>query len=132
MSQEMQRRSETVARSIGTIKVPAAMEQQGRAQLRRMMERGEIASAFNPRREDGMWLCDYERLREPRSRTPWYIGGAATFIGGSVTLAYLVWSSRYVILALAATAVVVFVIAVRVLAGHSGGCVGLHCPGCKG
>lgn len=121
---------------IGTITVPSALERQGLARLAEMERKGQIAYAFNPRIEkdekgNTVWRCDYALLRTPRSRVPWYVAGAAAFISASIGVGYLLWASRWVIAFFVGGVALALLLLTR-LAGHSGGCVGLHCSGCRG
>ncbi len=124
---------------VGTISVPAVAQQRARALLRAMWERGEIGpDLFNVRQEKDartghlMWRASYTRLRPARKQVHAPILLAVVgvvFAGGA---AWMLWMSRYVILAAVGTVAFVALMAIKSAAGHRPMCPGFHCPGCPG
>ncbi len=128
--------------TVGHVSVPAVEQQRARALLRAMWERGEIGpDLFNVRQEKDaetghlMWRASYTRLRPARMNVPVPIVFAAAgvvLVGGA---GWLLWMSRYIILAAVGTAAVVALVSLLALksaAGHRPLCPGIHCPGCPG
>jgi hypothetical protein len=89
-----------VVLSVDQVSAPLAEKRKLLALLAQMQRRGEIASAWTE--GDGMegreYVVHFDRIREPRSMTPWYVAGFVSFIGGVVTLGALIYHSRYVLL----------------------------------
>jgi hypothetical protein len=125
----------TVARQrpgkrLQTYSAPLRYRQQLYAELAAMSRRGEIANAVGWE-EGGMVCVQVERIRDTRSRTPWYIAAVTTALGVVVGVGVLLYQSRYVLMAAAGVALLVLG-AIRLLGGHSGACMGIHCSGCSG
>jgi hypothetical protein len=107
-----------------------------RSEMQRREKRGEVAVAWRHARMvlPGVLRIPYIRLRSQaavRRRAAlrvagWLVIGAAALSGFLMAL----WEARFIILGALLLAASVLV-AMRVLA-HRPGCVGLHCPGCKG
>ncbi len=116
---------------VGELCVPAGQEVQGRAELAAMQRRGEIECAFDARHElrDGkrVYVVNYVRLREPRSRAPLYAMGGTAFLAGVGAIGWLLYESRWVLLSLLAAGVVVALIAWLASRSATGGtCSGVH------
>ncbi len=117
--------------NVGELRVPLRQKHQGAATLRRMAERGEISYAFDARVEDGEWVVNYVRLREPRDPMPRMVALAAACLAVPAGLAGAIYHARHVILAaltvvggglvLAPIAMFVYTMMSRRGAGH--------CPG---
>lgn len=90
---------------------------------------GRIASTGREWIADGRVHFEIEKLADPPSRTPWYLAAGATGMTAVISLAVLVYHARYVLMFISAV-VAVLLLANRV--AHSGGCVGIHCTGCRG
>jgi len=113
---------------------PAVKQQEARARLARMMRRGELAEAFNARIENGQYVVEYIRLRDPAPRGPRIGAIVGGVLAGLAGLGWLIWESRYVIaaalgIALGAACLYVIVMSVLHVVGR---CPGHHCPGCAG
>ncbi len=125
--------------TVGHISVPAVQQQRARALLRAMWERGEIGpDVFNVRQEKDaktgqlMWRASYLRLRPASKRlpTPVILTGALVAAAGGA--GWLLWMSRYVIMAAVSVTGLVALLAVKSAAGHRTLCPGIHCSGCPG
>jgi len=89
------------------IEGPASKAQELKAELARRQQRGEIAYAFNYSQTKAMVSVYVELVREPRSKTPWYIAGFTAAFGALVGVGALLYASRYVLLAVAGIALLV-------------------------
>ncbi len=116
-----------------TLSAPIAQKHRVHAELKAMMQRGEIAYAFNPRTiENGKtYAVDYVRIAEPPKRTGRLAAISLAAIGAPITIGGMVWHSRHVLLAAAETAgaialgaVVISYVLGRIVAGRPS-----HCPG---
>lgn len=109
------------------------------AEMRMREKRGEFFVAWNmasePRR--GLRRIPYLRLRSAREmrrrfllRTAgWGVLGVSTLASSLAAL----WHARHVLLTgLGALLAIGGIIALALLSNHKPGCIGLHCPGCKG
>jgi hypothetical protein len=118
---------------VGVMRGPKRFQHLMLAELRAMQLRGEIAYAFNLRQEPGdVVAVSYVKLREPRSRTPRYVGIFCAVTGALAGLGGMVYHSRHVIAAMAmvimggfALLVLLWLLAAIVRAAGSAG----HCPG---
>jgi hypothetical protein len=112
---------------------PLAFEHHLRAKVGEMKRRGEIdprPHSIYYRREGDEIVAYVLRMKPPPKRMPRVVAWLVT-IGVSVFgVAWLLWESRYVILALLFAAAGIWWAATR--ATHSGACPGLHCSGCRG
>jgi hypothetical protein len=107
-----------------------------RARIGQMKRRGEIDPHEIFYREEGEQIAAYVlRTRPPAKRMPrvmaWCVLVGSTFYG----IGWLLWESRYVLLALAVTLLVLVLIRVSlsVLGQQSAGCsCVIHGPGCRG
>lgn len=103
-----------------------------RARLHAASRRGEleVVSGWRVARS-GAAAVVVKPIREPRSPVPWWIAGTATALSALAGVGIMLYQTRYIWMALAGVLLVVFGIA-RLLGNHSGGCVGIHCSGCRG
>jgi predicted acyltransferase len=79
----------------------------------------------------------YTRLRSAESaRSRAYVKVLSLAVGGIGTtagLGWMLWEARFVIMTvLGGTLLLAGLWAILALRGHSPGCTGLHCPGCRG
>lgn len=100
---ELQRRTPGkvgVVLSVDRVSAPLAKRRELLALLAQMQRRGEIASAWTEGdgMESGEYVVHFDRLREPRSKTPFYVTGFATAIGAVLSVGALIYYSRYVLL----------------------------------
>lgn len=96
------------------------------AELKRMQQRGEIGTVW----VDDAGVVTYQRLREPRAKMPWYAAGIAACLASVMGMLWLLWHARFVLLAAAVLALVLWYLATR--PSHRALCPGLHCQGCRG
>lgn len=106
--------------------LPGRTRREMLAELKRMQRRGEIGTVWEDVRTGEV---TYQRLTEPRSRMPLYATLTASALGTLITVGVLAWHSRYVILAAAGAALLLWFAATR--PSHRGVCPGLHCAGCR-
>ncbi len=125
---ELQRRVPGASFSVAS--APYRDRQRLGAQLRKMVERGEIESCspiqlvrIGPGQME--WQAQYIRIREPRAKTPWYAAAFASAMGAVVGVGALLYYSRWVLLAAAGGIAALTIIAV-VIANLSGGEGGNH------
>lgn len=108
------------------------------AKVREMERRGDVRALWEHAYREGVErVIPYVRLRtlqEVRRRAALRLSLAAgTGLVLVSTIATVVWQARHLLLSAAGMAVLVWSgWWVARLRGHSPGCVGLHCPGCKG
>lgn len=110
-----------------------------KGELRKQEKRGDIAPlwrlASTPK--PGILRVPYVRLRsarEARGRLVLRLMGVGALGAGTMTaLLAALWEARFVILTGVGSALVIACVwLLSRLASHSPGCVGLHCPGCRG
>lgn len=115
------------------IRAPYAAKHQVHAELAMMVRRGEIAYAFNARRDGAEYVVNFIRLTDPPSRTRWYVGAPLAALGGIITVGAMLYNARHVIadalliglgVALAACAISAVVAIASSVGGSSS-----HCPG---
>lgn len=112
---------------------PARERHQLMAWLKREAEAGRVGTVWETEAPKGMLRLEYERLAERPNPAPWYVAGATAALGSVVLVGAMLWQARHALLLLAAVAagaLLLLLLATRI--SHSGGCVGLHCTGCKG
>jgi hypothetical protein len=132
MSSELQRRTPML--TIGEASCAVRDRRLFLASLRRKQQRGEIGTVWvdDNAVRDGRFHITYQRIREPRSRAPWYVAATIGVTAVPVGIAVMVWHARHVLLAFAVVILLAVWLAARSIAGHRPTCVGLHCEGCKG
>jgi hypothetical protein len=112
---------------------------QMRDHLKKLEKRGDIACLWEAATEPkpGIIRVPYVKLRTARevkrravSRVLLAAGSALVVVS---SLSAAVWHARHVLLMVAGSAVAaVALVALLLLVNHRPGCIGLHCPGCKG
>lgn len=123
---------------MGTASCSAAERRRFLAELKVMQQRGEIGTVWTDAETEreaaltGRFVVRYQRIREPRSKLPWYGAAFATGLAAVIGAGMLLWAARYVIIWGLLIAVVVVLATARTLAGHQPTCLGLHCAGCRG
>lgn len=133
--QEISRLRVGVDEQRGELRVPWIHKHRALAELKVMLQRGEIGSAFNARREGSEYVVEYVRIAEPPSRTKWYVGAPLAALGGMIGVGGMIYHARHVIaggalillgifLAACAISAIVAVISSIGSGGSSG-----HCPG---
>lgn len=112
---------------------PARERHQLMAWLKREAEAGRVGTVWETEAPKGMMRLEYEQLAERPNPAPWYVTGATAALGSVVLVGAMLWQARGALLALAAvTAVAAVLVWLATRVSHSGGCVGLHCAGCRG
>jgi hypothetical protein len=94
---------------------------------------GPNASDIMPLAGGRMYAVKVVRLADPapRWKRRMWVGAGGTSV--MAVVGAMVWHARYVLGGIALTALCVAVLLlVATRMNHSGGCVGLHCSGCKG
>ncbi len=115
------------------ITAPRVKEQELRAMLRRMAERGEISARVELEQTRDHVIAYVIRLKAHRTRRQAGIrvmALAATGLGALAGIGAMLWEIRYLLAALAAGGICALLIAWA--SSHSAGCSGIHCGGCKG
>lgn len=104
-----------------------------RARLRRAESRGQVR-VLSPVTMTpwGQGEVLVERIKKSSSDARWYFASALLAASLLFVIALWVWVMRYEILGFFASLILCAMLFLVTRANHSGGCVGIHCDGCKG
>jgi hypothetical protein len=107
---------------------PATKYWELRAELRRLVQAGEIRQAWGLEQRGTECIVFVERIADPSPKAPWYVGITVTVLGALVGVGVMLWHARYVILAV--LAIVAMAVLGTFLVHLSAGKAGCNCPVC--
>lgn len=76
--------------------------------------------------------ASFIRLKPEPKRWPWAVAGTLLMAGGVSMVGWMIYdAARVLATTFGATLIIGLLLWLATRISHSGGCVGIHCPGCK-